>query len=160
MRKLRIDGNAAIDQFVNQQEPVTSERKLRVQIDPELRRKADRLLALKSVLSAKKKEIKALETEIIALQADLIAYGKENLLERLTTDNTLVEFTSRVQRNIDPKSFLTFLQGHGRTKEFYNFVDVPIGRAVSNFGEAVLEASGVISSSSTEYAGLKVSALK
>ena len=160
MRKLRIDGNAAIDQFADEQEPVASERKLRMQIDSELKRKADRLLALKNVLSAKKKEAKALETEISALQAELLSYGKENLLERMTTDSTLVEFTSRVQRKIDPKEFLVFLQGHGRTKEFYDFVDVPIGKAVSNFGEAVLEASGVIHASSTEYAGLKVSALK
>ena len=159
MRKLRIAENAGSENEMPEPAEALAERKLRVQ-DPELLRKADRLLSLKTQLSIRNRETKALETEISALQAELLAYGRENLLDRLSTGSTLVEFTPRVSRKIDPKTFLAFLQGHGRTKEFYNFVDVPLKRAISNFGEAVLESSGVLSSSSTPYAGLKVSALK
>ena len=154
MRKLRIDGNAAMD--MDDADTYAAERKLRFQTPPEIRSKADRLLALKTVLAAKKREAKSLEAEVSALQAELLAYGRENQLEILSTDRALVEFTARTQRTIEPEAFLRFLKGCGRTKEFYNFVDVPIGRATGHFGSAVLEASGVLRVSTTDYAGVRV----
>lgn len=160
MRKLRITENAGSETNEAVCVEASAERKLRFSEDPELLSKADKLLSLKTQLAVRNREIKALESEIGRLQSELLAYGKDNLLDRLTTGSTLVEFTPRVSRRINPKSFLSFLQSHGRTREFYDFVDVPLTRAIKNFGEAVLESSGVISSFSTPYAGLKVSALK
>lgn len=138
-----------------------TERKLHV-LEPALCAKADRLLSLKTSLAAKeqafKQETEGLKAEISGLQRDLLAYGKESGLPMLSTDLAQVVFTSRTSRKINPESFLAFLRSHGRTKSFYDFVDVPLTNAIKAFGEAVLESSGVLMASVEEYAGVKVHA--
>ncbi len=160
MRKLRISGNTAM---VETAEPeVTVERRLRPSLPDEIIEKVDRYRKVSSELKEKerifKAETKNLQTEEAALKRELLLYGKQNDLESLTTDTTLLEYTTRVQRTIDPKQFLKFLQSIGNTKLFYDYCNVPITNAISNFGEAVLTASDVLQSSVNQYAGLKVQA--
>ena len=157
MRKLRTNENHSnCNEIESSEELKDSERKLRVQND-ELLKKADRLLLLKEQLSQREKETKVLKNEIAVIQSELLEYGKENNLESLTSNNAFVQFQSKVSRKIDPRLFLTFLADHGRAKDFYSYVDVPITNAIKNFGEAILESSGILMSTCHDYSVIKIS---
>lgn len=160
MRKLRIPQNEGTSTNIEQDE-IQVNRKLRAN-DVEIEQKVERLLALQTKFSEEEKAFKSkttkMKSEIDNLKKELLEYGEENKLENIVAQAATVTFSSRVSRRIDPKLFLAFLNAHGRAKSFYDYVDVPLTNAIKNFGEAVLESSGAMTSTVNQYAGLKVSA--
>lgn len=161
MRKLRFSGNTAM---VSEEENVSTdlpvERRIRSSIPDEILDMIDRYRVVKSALTEKEKlfkeETKDLQSEEAELKRELLQYGEQNQLESVTTETTVLQYTSRVQRTIDPARFLRFLQSIGKTKAFYDYCNVPITHAIQNFGEAVLTSSEVLQSTVNSYAGLKI----
>ena len=163
MRKLRMTGetdNRSVGEEMMQPDvSKTAERKLRKD-NKEIFDKVSRLFAMEKALAARKaefkKDISKVEGIVNDLRADILSFCSTNEIDKLTGERFSVEVTDKVSRRIDPELFLKFLSAHNKTKNFYDFVTVPIGSASSHFGEAVLDAAGVIQSSVTKYSGLKI----
>ena len=159
MRKLRISGNTASIEDAESRINV-SPRRLRCSLPDEITQKVDRYRKVYSELKEKerifKAETKNLQTEEAELKRELLQYGEQNQLESLETSTTVLQYTSRNQRTIDPKRFLMFLQSIGKTKAFYDYCNVPITAAVNDFGDAVLRSADALHAETNEYAGLKV----
>ena len=129
--------------------------------DADLADKVRKFIQISERLTEKRrkyaKELKPLEQEVKKLQEELREAAKElNVSELSATDGGKVEFKPRVARRIVPIAFLKFLSKIGRKADFWGYVTVPVGDAVSDFGERILEKEGVLEVEVDDYGTVSI----
>ena len=139
---------------------VRTERSVRIDKGEEMRALVDRLFDLKQRLKEKEAAHKA-ETEALALQvkeltAELQTYASEHKKKSISGNAAIVMFSPSISRRIEPEKLLAFLKKFGKISEFWKMVKVNIGDATKHYGEAVLEAEGVLKIEQVEYGNLKI----
>lgn len=99
---------------------------------------------------AYEKKIKPLQKRMKELEEKLRENAKKEGVKRLT----YVEFLPKTRRSIDPERFAEFFIENEESGSIYDYMEVPLTKAISAFGEKTLAQSGVIKTTVDEYGRL------
>jgi hypothetical protein len=162
VRKLRIGDDIPAQAEKNKADGNLFEknRVLRIDFDPKVVDKVDRLYNAMEELSVIKKDyerrMKPLEAQVKQLKDELLEYAQEENVHVILGRVAMVEYSPRMSRAIAPVKFLQFLKDLGTGKRFWHYVDIKVTEPIKDFGENVLIASGVLDSSFNSFGTVKV----
>jgi hypothetical protein len=156
MRTLRISGSPAVPVSQVSLNPVSSERYLRIDEDDTLRDKVDHLYVLEQTFSQKKKELDGMDSSIKELKKELREYARSTGKKKIFGKNSVAEFKPSISRGINGKEFLEFLKSLGKAQDFWSYAKIGIGAATKDYGEAVLESFGILTSEVDPFGNMKV----
>lgn len=164
MRQLNFDGNAALAP-IPEVEEVKEIRQLNTEmavpsVEEDIVKKVAILYQKKEryneLTKQYKNDTKKLSEQIAVLEDELREYAQTNKVKKFDAGDIAVSFTARNTRSIQTRQFLAFLKKHNRLAAFYELAAVKLTETIKQFGEAVLEAEGVISVSCNPYSSLKL----
>lgn len=128
-------------------------------VDLAVARKVDKLRKLEEQLAQERKAAKDrqadLNREIGEIKGELTEFAEKNGMKTLSGLDSVMEFTPSTSRAIDAHKFLKFLSKIGSKALFWEYATIPVGKAVKDFGEKVLENEGCLSIDSNEFGNQK-----
>jgi ribonucleotide reductase alpha subunit len=159
VRRLRIGDDTQAEKNDGNVNLFEKNRVLRIDFDPKVGDKVDRLHKVTEELSKlnqdHKKRVKSLEAAKSVLEKELLEYAQEEKVTTVMGRTAVVEYTSKTSRSIEPVKFLQFLKELGKGKRFWHYANIAITEPIKDFGENVLLSTDVLEVNVNPYGTLK-----
>lgn len=134
-------------------------RAIKSVLDPEASL-IDSLVTLKNDVDALSKQYRkatgAKLSEIAQLESELLQAAKDQKKKHFRGTLADVTIAASTSSKIDPRTFLKWLKKIGMVQRFYDHASIGVGDAKKEFGEKPLVEAGVLVTTVTEYARLKI----
>jgi hypothetical protein len=160
VRKLRIGDEQASEKSDEKEILFEKNRVLRIDFDPKVGDKIDRLYKAQEELDVisrdYKRRVKPLEATVSMLKQEILEYAETEQVTTVRGRTATLEYLPKTSREIAPVKFLKFLKDLGKGNKFWDYTKINITDPIKDFGENVLESVGVLETKSNPYGIAKV----